>query len=87
MSRPLCQNRLTGDEVEEELCNDSQKPDTTVVECNIHTCPPKWHTSDWGPCSVSCGGGSKLRQVDCIEESNNTKIKVSNNTCKAVGRK
>ncbi|CAG9820851.1 unnamed protein product [Phaedon cochleariae] len=41
MSRPLCQNRVTGEEVEEELCNDSQKPDSTVVECNTHNCPPK----------------------------------------------
>lgn len=42
MSRPVCQNRLTGEEVEEELCNDSQKPDSTVAECNTHNCPPKY---------------------------------------------
>lgn len=36
----------------------------------------RWHAGDWGPCSVSCGGGSKLRQVHCVEETNNTKIMV-----------
>ncbi|XP_018562984.1 protein madd-4 isoform X1 [Anoplophora glabripennis] len=81
MSRPVCQNRVTAEEVEEELCNDSQKPDRTVVECNIHNCPPKWHTGEWGPCSVSCGGGSKLRQVHCVEETNNTKIRVDDTKC------
>ncbi|XP_060536482.1 protein madd-4 isoform X2 [Cylas formicarius] len=81
MSRPVCQNRVTGDEVEEELCNDSQKPDSTVAECNTHSCPPKWYAGDWGPCSVSCGGGSKLRQVHCVEETNNTKIRVDDSEC------
>ncbi|XP_072391161.1 protein madd-4 isoform X2 [Diabrotica undecimpunctata] len=81
MSRPLCQNRLTGDEVEEKLCNESQKPDSTVVECNTHNCPPKWHASEWGACSVSCGGGVKLRQVHCVEETNNTKIMVDDIKC------
>lgn len=26
---------------------------------------------------MSCGGGTRLRQVNCMEEANNTKIKVS----------
>ncbi|XP_074042343.1 ADAMTS-like no long nerve cord isoform X3 [Leptinotarsa decemlineata] len=81
MSRPLCQNRVTGEEVEEELCNDTQKPDSTVVECNVHNCPPKWHAGEWGPCSASCGGGSKLRQVHCVEETNNTKLRVDDIKC------
>ncbi|KAJ3649041.1 hypothetical protein Zmor_020803 [Zophobas morio] len=81
MSRPLCQNRVTGEEVEEELCNESQKPDSTIVECNTHNCPPKWHAGEWGPCSVTCGGGSRLRQVHCVEEANNTKIRVNDQKC------
>ncbi|XP_015837335.1 protein madd-4 isoform X3 [Tribolium castaneum] len=81
MSRPLCQNRVTGEEVEEELCNESQKPDSTIVECNTHNCPPKWHMGEWGPCSVSCGGGSRLRQVYCVEEANSTKIRVNDQKC------
>ncbi|XP_049817483.1 ADAMTS-like protein 1 isoform X3 [Aethina tumida] len=81
MSRPVCQNRVTGEEVESELCNDSQKPDATVVRCNIHSCPPKWHVGEWGTCSSNCGGGTKLREVYCVEEVNNTKIRVNNNKC------
>ncbi|XP_022920752.1 protein madd-4 isoform X2 [Onthophagus taurus] len=81
MSRPVCQNVVTGEEVEEQLCNESQRPDNTVIECNMHTCPPKWHAGDWGPCSASCGGGSKLRQVHCTEETNSTKIKIEDEKC------
>ncbi|VEN64005.1 unnamed protein product, partial [Callosobruchus maculatus] len=81
MSRPVCKNRVTGDEVEEELCNDSQKPQSTVVECNVHNCPPKWFTEEWGPCTVSCGGGTRIRDVYCVEESNNTRIKVDDIRC------
>ncbi|XP_031344592.1 protein madd-4 isoform X2 [Photinus pyralis] len=86
MSRPVCQNILTGMEVEEQLCNDSLKPDTTVVECNIHNCPPRWHTTDWGACSATCGGGTRFRQVYCVEDrGNKTKVKVSEQKC--PGRK
>ncbi|KAK9728281.1 ADAMTS cysteine-rich domain [Popillia japonica] len=85
MSRPICLNRVTGEEVEEQLCNESQKPESAIVECNTHNCPPKWHTNEWGPCSATCGGGSRIRQVHCIEETNSTKIKV--NEAKCTGHK
>uniref|UniRef100_A0AAR5PUC8 Ig-like domain-containing protein n=1 Tax=Dendroctonus ponderosae TaxID=77166 RepID=A0AAR5PUC8_DENPD len=83
MSRPVCQNRVTGDQVEEELCDDSQKPDPSVVECHVHNCPPKWFIGEWGSCSLSCGGGTRVRQVHCIEESNNTKLLVDESKCGA----
>lgn len=35
-----------------------------------------WQTADWGQCSVSCGEGIRIREAYCIEEVNNTKIKV-----------
>ncbi|XP_045473745.1 protein madd-4 isoform X3 [Harmonia axyridis] len=81
MSRPVCQNRISGEEVDEQLCNDSQKPDSTVIPCNNHNCPARWHAGDWGPCTVTCGGGSRVRQVYCVEEANNTKIKVNEMKC------
>ncbi|XP_057670179.1 protein madd-4 isoform X2 [Diorhabda carinulata] len=82
VSYPKCQNRDTGDEVEEKLCNESQKPDRTIVECNTQNCPPKWHTNKWGPCSVSCGRGIRHRQVQCVvQETNNTKLIVDDTKC------
>lgn len=41
MSRPLCRNRMTSQEVEESLCNAVMRPEPAVVQCNTHSCPPK----------------------------------------------
>lgn len=41
MAVPTCKNRLTGADVEESLCNAASRPETTVVQCNTHACPPK----------------------------------------------
>lgn len=41
MSRAICQNRVSGEEVDEQLCNVSQRPDSAIVSCNTHACPPK----------------------------------------------
>ncbi|XP_025832890.1 protein madd-4 isoform X3 [Agrilus planipennis] len=84
MTSPVCQNRVTGAQVEEDLCNASQKPDASVVRCNIHSCPPKWHAADWEECSASCGGGIRTRQIYCVEETNNTKIKVDEEKCSSA---
>lgn len=37
----------------------------------------RWYPGDWSPCSVSCGGGSRFRQIHCVEETNNTRTKVT----------
>lgn len=41
MSRPLCRNRMTSQEVEESLCNAVMRPEPAVIQCNTHSCPPK----------------------------------------------
>ncbi|XP_046649174.1 thrombospondin type-1 domain-containing protein 4-like isoform X2 [Daphnia pulicaria] len=35
-----------------------------VRNCNLGHCA-KWHTSDWGKCSTSCGKGMRHRRVYC----------------------
>lgn len=76
MSRPLCKNRVTDVEVEEYLCNVAQRPQPKIVECNNHPCPARWTVGEWGPCSLTCGGGTKLRDVHCSEQLNATSYKV-----------
>ncbi|XP_075215247.1 ADAMTS-like no long nerve cord [Lycorma delicatula] len=82
MSTVVCRNRLTGAGVDSQLCNASQQPDAQLVECNTHRCPPKWITEEWGRCTVTCGGGTKLRHVFCSQEANGTRSKVPDHMCK-----
>lgn len=43
---------------------------TDVNECNTHPCPVNGNWSDWskwGDCSLSCGGGLRMRERRCDE--------------------
>lgn len=39
---PTCRNRNTGADVEVSLCNAASRPEPSVVQCNTHSCPPKY---------------------------------------------
>ncbi|XP_049312456.1 protein madd-4 isoform X2 [Bactrocera dorsalis] len=82
MSQPLCRNRVTGVEVEDSMCG-PQRPEPSVLLCNTHTCPPRWITDDWSPCSRLCGPGYRERMVVCAEENNGIKTTVLDVTCRA----
>ena len=49
-------------------CNITTKPATTK-SCEISECP-RWQTSEWGRCSVSCGDGIRNRTLSCVREDN-----------------
>ena len=44
------------------------EPLEEVRECNEKTCPVWTDWSDWTECSVSCGGGTKTKVRECLEE-------------------
>ncbi|NXG25309.1 ATL2 protein, partial [Grallaria varia] len=50
--------------VEVSLCDESQKPSSEKV-CTGPPCDRRWTTSDWGPCSGSCGEGRMSRFIAC----------------------
>uniref|UniRef100_A0A8P4GB81 Papilin a, proteoglycan-like sulfated glycoprotein n=1 Tax=Dicentrarchus labrax TaxID=13489 RepID=A0A8P4GB81_DICLA len=49
------------------LCASLPRPQTNRT-CNPHQCPQirSWRTGEWNTCSVTCGGGSQVRTVECI---------------------
>ncbi|XP_055999244.1 A disintegrin and metalloproteinase with thrombospondin motifs 9-like [Ostrea edulis] len=49
--------------VSEKECDRSSRPSNVEV-CNKGSCPI-WHTSGWERCSVSCGHGVSVRNVQC----------------------
>ncbi|XP_065505140.1 ADAMTS-like protein 2 [Caloenas nicobarica] len=50
--------------VEAPLCDESQKPSSEKA-CTGPPCDRRWTTSDWGPCSGSCGEGRMSRFITC----------------------
>ncbi|XP_037039972.1 protein madd-4 isoform X3 [Bradysia coprophila] len=84
MSRPTCRNRVTGGDVDEQLCSGITRPEPAVVQCNTHMCPPKWIADEWSACTKTCGGGIMERTVICTEESNGIKNKVPDDVCRST---
>ncbi|ALC40371.1 CG31619 [Drosophila busckii] len=82
MSNPVCRNRLTGADVDLTLCSQANRPESSVVPCNTHSCPPRWITDDWSTCSRLCGHGYRERMVVCAEETNGIKTRVADIMCR-----
>ncbi|CAL8283873.1 unnamed protein product [Lota lota] len=49
------------------LCASLPQPSSNRT-CNAQACPQthSWKTGEWNTCSVTCGGGSQLRSVQCV---------------------
>ncbi|XP_076863283.1 A disintegrin and metalloproteinase with thrombospondin motifs 20 isoform X2 [Brachyhypopomus gauderio] len=62
----VCQ-RPTGQRLSEHSCDVLDKP-ADVERCNPQPCPGSayWHRRPWKPCSVTCGKGSKQRELTCV---------------------
>lgn len=52
-----------GDKVEDSLCG--MGPATDEETCNTNRCPELGPWTDWSPCTVTCGGGEKVRTREC----------------------
>uniref|UniRef100_A0A3P9NYB7 ADAM metallopeptidase with thrombospondin type 1 motif 20 n=1 Tax=Poecilia reticulata TaxID=8081 RepID=A0A3P9NYB7_POERE len=70
----VCQ-RPSGQRLNDYNCDVLDKP-PDVEQCNLQSCPgaASWHRRPWKPCSVSCGRGTKQREIACVFQ-NQTQIK------------
>uniref|UniRef100_A0A2K5P6C5 ADAM metallopeptidase with thrombospondin type 1 motif 13 n=2 Tax=Cercocebus atys TaxID=9531 RepID=A0A2K5P6C5_CERAT len=62
-----CLDQARKELVETARCQGSQQPPAWPEACVLEPCPPYWAVGDFGPCSVSCGGGLRERPVRCVE--------------------
>ncbi|KAL0968043.1 hypothetical protein UPYG_G00261570 [Umbra pygmaea] len=79
----VCQ-RPSGQRLNDHNCDILDKP-PDMEQCNLHQCPgsTSWHRQPWKPCSVSCGRGTKQREVTCVDQ-NQTQIEEKH--CSNVSR-
>ncbi|XP_078608371.1 ADAMTS-like protein 1 isoform X1 [Branchiostoma floridae x Branchiostoma japonicum] len=52
-------------QVPDTYCDNIPKPEVVYEPCNVDDCPPRWATSGWTACSVTCGSGVERRGVRC----------------------
>ncbi|XP_072124224.1 A disintegrin and metalloproteinase with thrombospondin motifs 20-like isoform X1 [Mobula birostris] len=57
-----------GQQLSDQSCDILEKP-LDREQCNMQPCPGSvsWHRGPWNSCSVSCGKGTKRREVACID--------------------
>nr|CAB3266952.1 thrombospondin type-1 domain-containing protein 4-like [Phallusia mammillata] len=48
-------------------CNESEKPDVEQP-CNTQSCGSRWYHTQWTECTASCNGGTRSRDVQCLDE-------------------
>ncbi|CAD6197895.1 unnamed protein product [Caenorhabditis auriculariae] len=54
-----------GRDVELSKCGPTNERPASHKTCNLGSCP-FWRTTDWGPCSVTCGNGMRERTSECL---------------------
>ncbi|KAK0098756.1 hypothetical protein PV326_004035 [Microctonus aethiopoides] len=62
-------------------CTTSHINNSNSKSVNLH----KWRTSNWTPCSKSCGGGIKTRRVECTFKTGNIEHVIDDYRCTRLG--
>lgn len=80
--RYVCIREHTQTQVFDKRCHTLEKPREVRLRCNINPCPPVWRPTAWSPCTVSCGTGVRIRDMECVQEIRSTlTVIVSEGAC------
>ncbi|MGH0158037.1 UNVERIFIED_CONTAM: hypothetical protein FKN15_035548 [Acipenser sinensis] len=58
----ICVERITHEQVSENLCDVAMRPTPKEEICNSQPCPAFWDVGEWSECSKTCGPGIQHRQ-------------------------
>ena len=64
----ICIREHTQAQAPDKRCHALEKPREVQLRCNTTPCPPKWRAGGWGECSVTCGTGTRYRELECVQE-------------------
>ncbi|XP_030212685.1 papilin [Gadus morhua] len=69
------------------LCASLPRPSSNRT-CNAQACPltNSWTMGEWNTCSVTCGGGSQLRSVQCVSHDASGPRVVEDAVCAAFSK-
>ncbi|XP_030063567.1 A disintegrin and metalloproteinase with thrombospondin motifs 13 isoform X1 [Microcaecilia unicolor] len=76
-----CLDQVMNGPTDSEFCSDSVQPPTRIEPCVMAPCPPIWKMGDFGPCSVTCGSGTKERIVRCVKEERGSLLTLPDSHC------
>ncbi|XP_014601645.1 PREDICTED: thrombospondin type-1 domain-containing protein 4-like isoform X3 [Polistes canadensis] len=80
--RYVCIREHTQTQVFDKRCHTLEKPREVRLRCNTNPCPPVWRPTAWSPCTVSCGTGVRIRDMECVQEIRSTlTVIVSEGAC------
>lgn len=72
ISHAFCHEKKGG-VVEDQFCDETNKPESMLRECNENQCPARWWAGPWQMCPVTCGDGAlRKRFVMCMSSRQGT---------------
>ncbi|XP_073662884.1 A disintegrin and metalloproteinase with thrombospondin motifs 13 isoform X4 [Tursiops truncatus] len=82
--------RAHGEDKAEEILPDTQcqglpRPEQQEA-CSPEPCPPRWKVTSLGPCSASCGLGTAMRLVACVQLDQGQDTEVDGAACVGLVR-
>ncbi|XP_011494127.1 PREDICTED: thrombospondin type-1 domain-containing protein 4-like [Ceratosolen solmsi marchali] len=80
--RYICTRLRSKQQVSNRKCELLEKPKVVIVRCNSGPCEPEWEAGQWSKCSVTCGNGTRTRELQCVQEmSDKLQVRVENDRC------
>ncbi|XP_039620349.1 A disintegrin and metalloproteinase with thrombospondin motifs 13 [Polypterus senegalus] len=76
-----CADAGTKEKVAEEKCKGIPQPAVKHQLCNVRPCPPRWEVGEFGPCTLSCGGGVRMRPLRCLRKEKELTVKLPHHKC------
>ncbi|XP_028312307.1 A disintegrin and metalloproteinase with thrombospondin motifs 13 isoform X2 [Gouania willdenowi] len=77
----VCVNKATNSHLDEHHCESPPPTVSLHTTCQLTPCSPRWDAGAFGPCSVSCGEGERVRPVRCVQEDGDDVTLVPQSEC------